>query len=343
MIDYFVHAESIEENAVKALDNYQNQENIDSVAVFPDIHYCSEKSLPVGVAFKTTDVFYPLVTGKDMGCGVCYLKIDRKDYLKPFDKNQHYKAFQREHTLMTDEGLGGGNHFLSLEEDEKHLYIIVHTGSRNLGIYQFQKNLALTQAYDSEFLPIELANEEYIKDYQKILDYARSRREEFVTKTFTFLVKNKYVREKANYEIADSHHNLLEFTENGVIHRKGSTQLVKDSPIVIPLSMTRGSLIVKANVWHQDLEKSLFSSSHGAGRQLSRTDTLKHWYSLKESVKNQFRKDFSELLEGKDFPRGYIQEFDFAYKSSENILTSQPYLIKITETKPICTIKFTEI
>ncbi|TAH18465.1 MAG: hypothetical protein EAZ08_11280 [Cytophagales bacterium] len=343
MINYFTNSDLIEDNAVQALASYKNQQNIADIAVFPDIHYCSEKALPVGVAFKTTDVFYPLITGKDMGCGVCYLKIDKKDYLKPFDKEKHYKAFQREHLLMTDEGLGGGNHFLSIEEDSTHLYIIVHTGSRNLGIYQYQKNFALTQHYQSEFLPIEVATEEYIMDYNRILHYAKERRIQFVSKSFDFLVKNKYVKDKANFEIADSHHNLLEFTSSGVIHRKGSTQLVKDSPIVIPLSMTRGSLIVKANIWNPSLETALYSCSHGAGRQLSRSDTSKHWYSLKEAVKNQFRKQFSELLEGNDFPRGYIQEFDFAYKPSENILIEQPYLIKITETKPVCTIKFTEI
>jgi len=107
--------------------------------------------------------------------------------------------------------------------------------------------------------------------------------------------------------------------------------------------LTRESLIVKANSWSADLETALHSCSHSAGQQLSRTDTLKHWYSLKESMRNQFRKDFSELLEGKDFPRGYIQEFDFAHKASNTILKDQSFLIKLAETTPICTIKFTEI
>ena len=44
-----------------------------------------------------------------------------------------------------------------------------------------------------------------------------------------------------------------------------------------------------------------------------------------------------------NFSNGYIQEFDFAYKNSNDILENQPFLIKVTETKPIATIKFTEI
>lgn len=342
MINYFTNTTNIEQNAIDALNSYVNP-NIGSIAVFPDIHYCSEKSLPVGVAFKTSNVFYPLITGKDVGCGVCYLRIDKKDYLKPFDKTKHYKAFHREHLTMTDEGLGGGNHFLSLEEDNDSLYIIVHTGSRNLGIYMYQQNLKLTQEYKCEALPISLATNEYREQYQKVLNYAKNRRIDFVIKTYNFLIKNKYILNDAPYEIADSHHNSLEFTANEVIHRKGSTQLINDNPVVIPLSMSRGSLIVKANIWHTDLTTSLHSCSHGAGRKLSRLDTTKHWYSLKKANKEKYKQSFKELLINNEFPRGYIEEFDFAYKDGSTILSTQPYLIKITETKPICTIKFTEI
>jgi len=55
------------------------------------------------------------------------MKIPKKNYIKEFDKSKYYKALYREHLLMTDEGLGGGNHFLSIEEDHRNLYIIVHT------------------------------------------------------------------------------------------------------------------------------------------------------------------------------------------------------------------------
>ena len=57
----------VEQNALQSLLAFEEQPTIGRIAVFPDIHYCSERSIPVGVAFETTDVFYPLVTGKDMG------------------------------------------------------------------------------------------------------------------------------------------------------------------------------------------------------------------------------------------------------------------------------------
>ncbi len=44
---------------------------------------------------------------------------------------------------MTDDGLGGGNHFLSIEEDNEAVYIICHTGTRDRGIALYQHCLQL--------------------------------------------------------------------------------------------------------------------------------------------------------------------------------------------------------
>jgi release factor H-coupled RctB family protein len=345
---YFTDKSMIETNAKEALDLFTSEDNIHGISIFPDIHYCSEKNLPVGVAFETIDVFYPLITGKDLGCGVAFSRINKKDYLKPFNKAEHYRAFDKESYKMTDEGLGGGNHFLSLEEDEENLYIICHTGSRNLGIYLYQKMLSMLQNYSggkTNYLPVEMATEEFQVEYNKILNYASERRQQFINRTAEFLIRNKYLNPGTKIEFNDSIHNHIRFGENSIIHRKGSTELRGDSEVVIPLSMTRGSLIVKANIWDPMTKHSLFSCSHGAGRKLSRTDTMKFWRSsLKESERKTYKDKFVELLDRSgEFSNGYIQEFDFAYKNSKDILTSQPYLIKTAETKPIVTVKFTEI
>jgi hypothetical protein len=68
-INFFTDKNHIEENALFRLNTYVEDSNIDTISVFPDIHFCSEKSIPVGVAFESKDVFYPLITGKDIGCG----------------------------------------------------------------------------------------------------------------------------------------------------------------------------------------------------------------------------------------------------------------------------------
>jgi RNA-splicing ligase RtcB len=373
MTNYFCNTDEIEFNALEQLKLFEKK-GIASIAVFPDIHYCSEKNLPVGVAFSTSDKFYPLVTGKDLGCGVMYLRFKKENYIKAFDKDKHYKAFDKFSYQMTDDGLGGGNHFLSLEEgDDGYIYIICHTGSRNLGIALYQRFVKMIDDFNYEegltdsFLPKEKLTEELANYYQSVLDFASTRRKEFVLNTMYFLQHNGYVKSthkntklsKVNfknwddegelngtqYEIQDSIHNHLRFESDEIIHRKGSTELLAGREAVIPLSMTRGSLIVKPGYNFNLLESAIYSCSHGAGRKLSRTDSLKHWNSgMKESERKIYRQIFSELLDKSgNFPKGYIQEFDFAYKSSEDILKSQPYLIKVAATKPIATVKFTEI
>jgi tRNA-splicing ligase RtcB/release factor H-coupled RctB family protein len=183
--------------------------------------------------------------------------------------------------------------------------------------------------------------------YNRILKYASDRRMQFLRGTQDFLTRNGYLDNYSfdKFGMVDSVHNLLEFTEDGVIHRKGSTQLVDGKqPAAIPLSMTRGSLIVKANPWTPETGEALWSCSHGAGRLKSRTDTLKHWHSLKKAEKEEYKQNFSEMLNRSgEFDSSLIQEFDFAYKDSSTILETQPYLIRLAETSPIVTVKFTAV
>ena len=374
MITYFCDKDEIETNAQEQINSFGINDNI---AVFPDVHYCSEKNLPIGIAF-TSDLIYPLITGKDIGCGVMYLKFKKSNLIKPFDKNVHYNTFDKQSYKMTDDGLGGGNHFLSIEEgDDDFIYIICHTGSRNLGIALYQRFLKLIDEFNysqglpstSKYLDKSIINEDLVRYYNQVLDFATNRRKDFVLKTLMMLQTNGYVdcnkasidksyitksfKEIDNegqlnetyYKIQDSIHNHIRFTNENIVHRKGATELIIGSEVVIPLSMTRGSLIVKPNYDVYNLELANMSCSHGAGRALSRTDTLKHWNSgMKESERKMYRKNFSELLDRSgDFPRGYIHEFDFAYKSSQGILKMQPHITKVTQTTPIATVKFTEI
>jgi len=153
------------------------------------------------------------------------------------------------------------------------------------------------------------------------------------------LIRNHYV-EDDDYYTNDSIHNHIKKEGDYWIHRKGSTELNNDI-IVVPLSMTRGSLLVKSTYDAGNLN----SCSHGAGRALSRTKTLKYWYaSLKKKERRQYELDFPELL-GRDgkFSKGYIQEFDFAYKNTTELMKEQYFLNPVTQTTPICTIKFSEL
>ena len=346
MIKYFCNKDEIEKNAIDLV--LAAESDMEEICVFPDIHYCSEKAIPVGVTFSSTDKFFPLVTGKDVGCGVMFLRFPVRDWKKLFNKFEHYNAFNKASQTFTDEGLGGGNHFLSIEDgNDDYTYIICHTGTRNLGIYMFQHFLKLIEDFNykegmtGNSLPMTMWNDELSEKYSKVVNTGTSRRLQFVEKTFEFLIHNGYIN-KVDYEVNDSIHNVFTIKDGKAIHRKGATVL-DGSEVAIPLSMTRGTLIVKPMPM-ADLSENLWSCAHGAGRQLSRTDTLKHWYSLKKKEKKIYEQNFVEML-GRDgkFPNGYLQEFDFAYKGTDTLMKDQPFLKKVTQTKPIVTVKFTEI
>ena len=375
-LKYFCDVDSIEKNAKDQVNRYAQNQFIENVCAFTDIHFCDEKAVPVGVAFSTEDYFYPLITGKDIGCGVMYLKISKSDWLKPFDKNEHYRALNLAHTKMTNDGLGGGNHFLSLEEDDNNVYILCHTGTRDRGIGLYQHCYGLVQDFSLEygakvdFVHTSFVDEKFFKYYEDTLEFGYQRRKNFCLKTLIFLQNSNYIKcEKTKipkdyldldlsgfddqgklhgtyYEMSDSIHNHIRFgADNKILHRKGSTELSENRTVVIPLSMTRGSLLVKLNAGSDLAKEALFSCAHGAGRKLSRFDAMKFWKnSLKEKERKLFKEHFSEMLDRSgNFPSGYIQEFDFAYKDHSEIFKYQSYLKKVTETKPIVTIKYTEI
>lgn len=373
-IAFYCDAHSVESNAMEQLQQYSQKPFVDSICAFTDIHYCAEKALPVGVAFKTSDYFYPLITGKDIGCGVMYLKIDKQYWLRPFDKNAHYRAFAQAHTQMTDDGLGGGNHFLSIEEDNEAVYIICHTGTRDRGIALYQHCIQLTRDFsqeygrDVDYVHRDFVQPDFIRYYQDILQFGYERRKNFCIKTLIFLQNANYLscnkaaidrnylqfnyrdqREEGvlhgtPYLLEDSIHNHLRFSGKEIIHRKGSTELQQGKTAVIPLSMSRGSLLAKAG-YLPGAAEALYSCSHGAGRRLSRFEAMKYWKTvLKEKQRRAYKEQFSELLDRSgNFPSGYIQEFDFAYKDASDVFRLQPYLQKVTQTTPVVTVKYTEI
>jgi RNA-splicing ligase RtcB len=373
-IGFYCDANSIEQNAMHQLQQYAQKPFVNNICAFTDIHYCSEKALPVGVAFEIIDYCYPLITGKDIGCGVMYLKIGKQYWLRPFEKKAHYKAWNFAHLKMTDDGLGGGNHFLSIEEDDEAIYIICHTGTRDRGIALYQHCIQLTRDFskqygqDVDFVHRNFLTDEFLKYYEATLQFGYERRMNFCIKTLIFLQNANYVQcDKAGidrnylqmnyketghkavlngtpYILEDSIHNHLRFTDRQIIHRKGSTELAKGKTVVIPLSMSRGSLLAQV----MDLpgaSAALNSCAHGAGRRLSRFDAMKYWKTvLKEKQRRAYKESFSELLDRSgNFPHGYIQEFDFAYKDVDDIFQHQPYLKKITHTRPVVTLKYTEI
>lgn len=373
-IGFYCDVNSIETNAMHQLQQYAQKPYLKKICAFTDIHYCSEKALPVGVAFATKDYCYPLITGKDIGCGVMYLKVNKAYWLKPFNKKEHYKALVFAHQKMTDDGLGGGNHFLSIEEDEQDVYIICHTGTRDRGIALYQHCMSLCRDFSQEYgSEVDFIHKDFLKEnfkdyYRQTLEFGYQRRKNFCIKTLVFLQNAGYILCDKNsidkdylkqdyskmtptgrlngtpFELSDTMHNHLKFETDQIMHRKGSTELIPGNIAVIPLSMSRGSLLVKAGDTTATAA-ALHSCAHGAGRRLSRYDAMKHWKTtLKQKQRKAYMEQFPELLDHSgQFPSGYIQEFDFAYKDNQDIFAFQPYLKLVSQTSPVVTIKYTEI
>ncbi|MBO9659314.1 MAG: RtcB family protein [Chitinophagaceae bacterium] len=373
-IAFYCNASDIELNALEQLRQYAGKPFVNKINAFTDIHFCQEKALPVGVAFETGSHAYLSITGKDIGCGVMFLRISKAFWVKQFHKAKHYAALNFAHQKMTDEGLGGGNHFLSIEEDDHAVYIICHTGTRNRGIALYQSGVELRRRFaqetgdESGYVHRDFIPAGFLAEYERVLQSGYERRKNFVIKTMIFLQQAGYIQAGKKdilknylatdmsrlsetgelygtpYTMQDSIHNHLRFEKDRIIHRKGSTELLAGKTVVIPLSMSRGSLLVTASD-SAALSDALYSCAHGAGRKLSRYDAMKYWRTvLKEKQRREYRQRFEELLDRSgNFPGGYIQEFDFAYKNSDSILMHQPYLKKLTQTRPVVTIKYTEI
>ena len=154
----------VEGEAVRQLYAAAKFEGVQRAVGFPDLH--PGKGGPVGAAFVTQDVIYPLLVGGDIGCGMALWRTDllrRKAKLDrwaelPFDLEEPWEGNTREQLvdagLLTTQfadsfgTLGGGNHFVELQAVEKvadpqafaslgvepgELVLLVHSGSRGLG------------------------------------------------------------------------------------------------------------------------------------------------------------------------------------------------------------------
>jgi release factor H-coupled RctB family protein len=154
----------VEGEAVRQLYAAAKFEGVQRAVGFPDLH--PGKGGPVGAAFVTEDVIYPLLVGGDIGCGMALWRTDllrRKAKLDrwaelPFDLEEPWEGNTRERLVSTGllatqfadafGTLGGGNHFVELQAVEKvtdpgtfsnlglepdELVLLVHSGSRGLG------------------------------------------------------------------------------------------------------------------------------------------------------------------------------------------------------------------
>ncbi len=152
------------------------------VALMPDCH--PGYGMPIGGVIACEDAVIPNAVGVDIGCGMGAVKTNTiasevsreqlrkivtllKEYIpcgegKAHKKDQTWEGFDEDMDAYCDRGwfsdhvrdlanrnlgtLGGGNHFIEIQaEDDEHVWLMIHSGSRHLGnvIARFYHNLAL--------------------------------------------------------------------------------------------------------------------------------------------------------------------------------------------------------
>lgn len=237
--------------------------------------------------------------------------------------------------------LGGGNHFIELQEDENGLVgIMLHSGSRNFGlkICQYfneaakeldkQKNIALPKEYNLAFLPVDTdEGKSYIEWMNLALEFARENRERMLDRVMEILSKwvEKYTKGSVSFsERINCHHNYTAFEEHYEekvwVHRKGAIRAGANEFGIIPGAMGSFSYLVKG----LGNQESFQSCSHGAGRKYSRIGA-KERYSVEEVM--QDLKECRVVL-GKHKKSDVAEESRFAYKDIDFVIGNELDLVK---------------
>ncbi len=249
-------------------------------------------------------------------------------------------------THLIDEGyfqvgtLGGGNHFIELQEDgDGYLCIMIHSGSRHLGkeICDFfhNKARALNRKWYSEvpdearlaFLPVDTdEGKQYLNWMQLAMDYAFENRERMLEKTCAVVREHIEKYADLSMEFTDKincHHNYAalenHYGENVWVHRKGATRARKGERAVIPGAMGSYSYVVEG----LGNEESFCTSSHGAGRAYSRSGAMQAFSTEQVIV------DLKEqgVVLGKRKKNDIAEECRFAYKDIDEVMAQQTDIV----------------
>lgn len=381
-----VFTDNIEEKAAGQILELCNQEFVkDSrIRIMPDTH--AGAGCTIGTTMTIKDKIVPNLVGVDIGCGmfVSMLQKTRIDFHKldktirsyvpsGFDVREtphEYRAYVdiddlkcKEHVdlkraALSIGTLGGGNHFIEMNEDEDgNVYLVVHSGSRYLGkqIAEYYQGRAtkeiVRKSNDSIIAELkskgrtreiqgEIEKEkakinsalsyvegqafnDYIHDMriaQEFAEYNRKAIAEVVIREMNFTVKDCFT----------TIHNYIDLDE--MILRKGAISAKRGEVVIIPINMRDGSIIAtgKGNAdWNQ-------SAPHGAGRLMSRKQA-KRSLSMEE-----FRKSMDGIYTT-SLSMDTLDEAPFAYKPMEEIIANIQDTVEINRIiKPIYNFKASE-
>ncbi len=374
--------DDIEEGALQQARNLANLPfAFHHIAIMPDAHF--GYGMPIGGILATEDVVIPHAVGVDIGCGVCAVKtslsgIDRsqmKQVMKavrqtvplgfkhhsgpaPGQLMPHLQKGVEEHlTIVKREydhartqlgTLGGGNHFIEFQQaGDQAIWIMVHSGSRNLGFKVAQHYNKVADSLNSKSsapippswqlacLPLESKEGRcYLAEMSYCVQFAKTNRllmleriEEALLETVSpDILFESPVNIAHNYAAAETH-----FGKKVMVHRKGATRAYPDEIGIIPGSQGTLSYIVSG----KGNPESFCSCSHGAGRKLGRKQAQKQLDLDKEKKKLEQQGILHALRRRRD-----LEEAAGAYKDIQKVIRLQEDLVDILEIlQPLAVIK----
>jgi len=361
---------NIEAGALNQFYEFMKLECVVQGALMPDSHH--GYTVPIGAVIATRDIVFPSAIGFDIGCGVSALPLPYKrheieQYSKDIfnsiyrsvpsglgGKNQSkniedwdYNHLSRSEFLdnimlnggMTDlASLGSGNHFIEIGYDEdNNVWISIHSGSRSVGHKVASRYMQLasesTKAKEGPY-GFDTTSEEgmlYMLDMEFCLQFALENRKRMMQRVVKDIKHYLKGNREVNWDkLINRNHNHGEYNYDldAVIHRKGATHSELGMLGYIPGNMRDGGFVVKG-LGNPD---SLNSSSHGAGRVLSRTKA-KELLNM-ESFEKQMRGITAKVEEST------IDESPSSYKNIFDVMAMQKELIDTVHwIRPLINIK----
>ena len=372
----------VEKSAMRQIENLTTLPFLfHHLAIMPDVH--TGMGMPIGGVLACKDAVIPNAVGVDIGCGMCAVKTNwkvadiptdvlRKQIMRGIRKRiplgmDHHKEAQDEKYLPTGHDidkmeivkrrqeyitkevgtLGGGNHFIELQKDETGtLWIMIHSGSRNLGKlvgdYYNEKAKKLNERWYSvvspdtrlSFLPLRTDEfNAYWQEMKYCVDFALCNRklmmkriEEVIKDAIPEIGFEPMINIAHNYAAWERHYG-----QDVIVHRKGAT-LAREGVIgIIPGSQGTASYIVEG----LGNPESFCSCSHGAGRTLSRTAAIRD-LNLKEEVERLDALGIIHAIRNQND----MQEASGAYKDIETVIANEADLVKVkTRLLPVAVIK----
>ena len=356
-----VYTDNLEPSAAGQIKAFCDMEySSDSkIRIMPDVH--AGKGCTIGTTMTVTDKIVPNIVGVDIGCGMLTVKLKEKrlelpkldSFIRkniPFGRNVRERA-HRSHgridiyelecvkkidTRRAKESvgtLGGGNHFIEIDTDGDSLYLVIHTGSRNLGLrvaeyYQKTAYTACGGRKQSE-IPYELAFLEGDAMQSYLHDMALMQRFAALNRTVIkeVIIDGLKLHEEESFETI---HNYID-TDNMIL-RKGAVSASKGEQLLIPMNMRDGSLLC-TGLGNSDWN---CSAPHGAGRLMNRRDAEQSF------TLSQFKKSMEGIFTT-SVSKDTIDESPFVYKPMEEILKNISDTVKVDKIlKPIYNFKASE-